>query len=243
MMAQALADGLSLEGGGEALSIGAAGLFLRSLGGNPMDVHLHASVNLRRWLLRQDVLSLRNKIMLLLTWAVAGDPLDSNQKPAPQPDMAAVAALPARSQDALLDAISHHIYNQPPSRLVDGHQSRHDEGSQAHGQLLASANIRSRYDPEALIARLAEIVCHDHSPRCTPSSTISRSSKKNPAPPTTMALDPPRVRRPGRGDLVRQEHGGLRGSCSSCSTPPGRELRGPRAPLVVCVPAPVRSIA
>ncbi len=48
LMAQALADGLSLEGGGEALSIGAAGLFLRSLGGNPMDVHLHTSVNLRR---------------------------------------------------------------------------------------------------------------------------------------------------------------------------------------------------
>ena len=54
LMAKALADGLSLEGAGEALSIGAAGLFLRSLGGNPMDVHLHTSVNLRRYLLRLD---------------------------------------------------------------------------------------------------------------------------------------------------------------------------------------------
>ena len=45
-----MADGLSLEGTGEALSIGAAGLFLRSLTGNPMDVHLHTSVNLRRYL-------------------------------------------------------------------------------------------------------------------------------------------------------------------------------------------------
>ena len=39
-MAKALAGGISLEGAGEALSIRAAGLFLRSLGGNPMDVHL-----------------------------------------------------------------------------------------------------------------------------------------------------------------------------------------------------------
>src|SRR4029077_18052298 len=68
LMAKALAGGLSLEGGGEALSIGAAGLFLRSLGGNPMDVHLHTSVNLRRYLIRLDGISVRNKIMLLLTW-------------------------------------------------------------------------------------------------------------------------------------------------------------------------------
>ena len=43
-------EGLSLDGAGEALSIGAASLFMRSLGGNPMDVHLHTSVNLRRCL-------------------------------------------------------------------------------------------------------------------------------------------------------------------------------------------------
>ena len=49
MIASALARGLSLDGAGEALSIGAAGLFTRSLGGNPMDVlHLHTSINLRR---------------------------------------------------------------------------------------------------------------------------------------------------------------------------------------------------
>ncbi len=76
-MAKALADGLSLEGAGEALSIGAAGLFLRSLTGNPMDVHLHTSANLRRYLLKLDGLSLRNKLLLLLTWQIGpGDPLD-----------------------------------------------------------------------------------------------------------------------------------------------------------------------
>src|SRR3989449_9498673 len=45
MLAKALADGLSLQGTGEALSIGAAGLFMRSLTGNPMDVHLHTGAN------------------------------------------------------------------------------------------------------------------------------------------------------------------------------------------------------
>ncbi len=60
MLAQALADGLSLQGAGEALSIGAAGLFMRSLTGNPMDVHLHTGANLRRYLLNLPGVSLRN---------------------------------------------------------------------------------------------------------------------------------------------------------------------------------------
>ena len=166
MMAQALADGLSLEGGGEALSIGAAGLFLRSLGGNPMDVHLHTSVNLRRWLLRQDGFSLRNKIMLLLTWQ-SGPEIRSTanrMQPAPQPDMAAVAALPARSQDALLDAISHSIYNQPPTdwSTVTNLGMMKAVPEVRHTVNLATQYMQSGYDPEALIARLAEIVCHDN---------------------------------------------------------------------------------
>ena len=41
------------------MSIGAARLFMCSLSGNPMDVHLHTSVNLRRWLLKQDSISLK----------------------------------------------------------------------------------------------------------------------------------------------------------------------------------------
>src|SRR5438552_14127546 len=99
MLAKALADGLSLEGTGEALSIGAAGLFLRSLTGNPMDVHLHTSVNLRRYLLRLDGLSIKTKLLLLMTWH-SGPEIRSTQKrmePAPQPDTAAGAALPPRA--------------------------------------------------------------------------------------------------------------------------------------------------
>jgi hypothetical protein len=166
MTAQALADGLSLEGAGEALSIGAAGLFLRSLTGNPMDVHLHTSVNLRRWLLRLDGLSLRNKLLLLLTWHT-GPEIRSTQnrmEPAPQPDMAAVAALPERSQAELLDAIAHSIYTQPPtdwSKVVNlGLMRAVPEVKETIN--LAAQYVERRYDPQALIARLAEIVCHDN---------------------------------------------------------------------------------
>ena len=126
MLAKALADGLSLEGAGEALSIGAAGLFLRSLTGNPMDVHLHTSVNLRRYLVQLDGLSLRNKLLALLLWHT-GPEVRSTQRrmePAPQPDPAAVAALPYRTQEELLDAISREHLSAATDRLGDGDQSR-----------------------------------------------------------------------------------------------------------------------
>jgi len=165
LMAKALAGGISLEGAGEALSIGAAGLFLRSLGGNPMDVHLHTSVNLRRYLLRQDGISLKNKLMLLLTWQ-SGPEIRSTAtriEPYPQPDMAAVAALPSRTQEELLDAIRHSIYNQPPidvSSVNLGTLRALPEVKETVN--LATQYMKSGYDPQALIARLAEIVCHDN---------------------------------------------------------------------------------
>jgi len=165
-IAKALADGLSLEGAGEALSIGAAALFLRSLGGNPMDVHLHTSINLRRYLLRLDGISPRNKLMLLLTWQ-SGPEIRSTQmrmEPAPQPDMAAVAALPARTQEELLDAITHSVYNQPPtdwSKVTNlGQMKAVPEVKETVN--LATQYMKSGYDPQAFIARLAEIVCHDN---------------------------------------------------------------------------------
>jgi len=166
LMAKALAGGLSLEGGGEALSIGAAGLFLRSLGGNPMDVHLHTSINLRRYLLRLDGISLKNKLLLLLTWQ-SGPEIRSTatrMEPYPQPDMEAVAALPLRSQEELLDAIRHSIYNQPPtdwSKVTNlGVMRAVPEVKET--VKLATQYVQAGYDPQAFIGRLAEIVCHDN---------------------------------------------------------------------------------
>src|SRR4029077_8842069 len=165
LIAQALVDGLSLEGAGEGLSIGAAALFMRSLGGNPMDVHLHTSINLRRYLLRLD-LSPRNKLLLLLTWHTGPEIRSTANRmlPAPQPDMAAVAALPARSQAELLDAIQHSIYNQPPTdwSVVTNLGVMRAVPEVRETVNLATQYMKAGYDPDAFIARLAEIVCHDN---------------------------------------------------------------------------------
>src|SRR6185437_12943120 len=166
MIAAALAKGLSLEGAGEALSIGAAGLFLRSLTGNPMDVHLHTSANLRRYLLKLDGLSLRNKILILLLWHT-GPEVRSTQmrmEPTVQPDPEAVAALPERSQEELLEAITQSIYNQPPtdwSKVSNLGQMR--AVPEVRGSVnLAQQYVQLGYDADAFIKRLAEIVCHDN---------------------------------------------------------------------------------
>ena len=166
MIAKALAGGLSIEGAGEALSIGAAGLFLRSLSGNPMDVHLHTSVNLRRWLLKQDGISLKTKLLLLLTWHTGPEirSTATRMEPVSQPDMQAVAKLPARSQDELLAAIKHSIYTQPPtdwSKVANlGLMRAVPEVKDTIN--LATQYMQAGYAPEALIATLAEIVCHDN---------------------------------------------------------------------------------
>jgi hypothetical protein len=166
MVARALADGLSLEGAGEGLSIGAASLFLRSLTGNPMDVHLHTGVNLRRYLLRMDGLSLRNKLLALLLWHT-GPEVRSTQnrmEPAPQPDPAAVAALPYRPQDELLDAITESIYTQPP---IDWSTVANLGRLRAVPEVKITVNLAQQYtnlgyDASAFIGRLAEIACHDN---------------------------------------------------------------------------------
>jgi len=166
MLAKALADGLSLEGTGEALSIGAAGLFLRSLTGNPMDVHLHTGVNLRRYLIQLDGLSLRNKLLALLLWHT-GPEVRSTQRrmePSLQPDAAAVATLPYHTQDELLDAIAESIYHQPP---IDWSQVANLGQLRAVPEVKTTVNLAQQYvnfgyEATALITRLAEIACHDN---------------------------------------------------------------------------------
>jgi hypothetical protein len=166
MLAKALADGLSLEGAGEALSIGAASLFLRSLTGNPMDVHLHTGVNLRRYLVQLDGLSMRNKLLALLMWHT-GPEVRSTQRrmePSPQPDAAAVATLPYRTQDELLDAVTESVYRQPP---IDWSTVANLGQLRAVPEVKITVNLAQQYvnfgyDATAFIARLAEIACHDN---------------------------------------------------------------------------------
>ena len=76
---------------------------VRSLTGNPMDVHMHTGVNLRRYLGRLDGLSRRNKLLSLLRWHTGPEGRSTQQRMAPTvpPDPDAVAALPYRTEEDL----------------------------------------------------------------------------------------------------------------------------------------------
>jgi hypothetical protein len=162
---QALADGLSIEGVGAALSIGAARLFMRSLGGNPMDVHLHTSVNIRRYLIALDGISIKNKVMLLLTWHTGPEirSTANRMQPPGQPEQAKIDALPKRSQEELLEEVKQSIYNQPPTdwSQVSNLGLMRAVPEVRHTVNLAAQYMQAGYDHQAFIAMLAEVVCHD----------------------------------------------------------------------------------
>ena len=107
MLARALGDGLSLEGAGEALSVGGSTLFLRSQTGNPMDVHINTGANTRRYLLRQPELSRRIRLQALLVWNTGPEVRMAQRMLAPdiQPEPERVASLPLRTQDELIEEI------------------------------------------------------------------------------------------------------------------------------------------
>ncbi|WP_315833472.1 hypothetical protein [Bradyrhizobium prioriisuperbiae] len=165
MIADALARGLSIEGAGEALSIGACSLFLRSQTGNPMDVHLHTSANLRRYLLGVDGLSVSNKLLLLLTWHTGPEIrlTQSRMDPAQRSTQPTAPSEPGRSQAGLLDAIIQSIHAQPPT---DWSKVVSQDLMLAVPEVKTTVNltqyyVQHGYNSEALIGKLAEIACHD----------------------------------------------------------------------------------
>ena len=166
MLARALADGLSLEGTGEALSVGGSTLFLRSQTGNPMDVHINTGANTRRYLLRQPELSLRTKLRALLVWHTGPEVMMAQRMLAPdvQPEPARVAALPPRTQDALLDDIAELIARLPVGeRLPKANLATWrctDEVKQAAA--LAQQYANAGYAAEPLITLLGTIACRDN---------------------------------------------------------------------------------
>ena len=166
MLARALADGLSLEGAGEALSVGGSTVFLRSQTGNPMDVHINTGANTRRYLLRQPELSLRTKLRALLVWHTGPEVMMAQRMLAPtvQPEPERVAALPFRTQEALLGDIEDLIVSLPvgerlPKANLASWRST-DEVKQAAA--LAQQYANAGYAPEPLIALLARIACRDN---------------------------------------------------------------------------------
>src|SRR6266404_613780 len=166
LLARALADGLSLEGAGEALSAGGSTLFLRSQTGNPMDVHINTGANTRRYLLRQPELSLRTKLRALLVWHTGPEVLMAQRMLAPdvQPEPERVATLPPRAQNDLLEDIEALIARLPVGeRLPKGNLATWrstDEVKQAAA--LAQQYANAGYAPDALIGRLGKIACRDN---------------------------------------------------------------------------------
>ena len=164
MLAEALAQGQSLETVGEALSIGATLLYLRSDYGNPFDVHLLTGANARRYLISLEGVSTRNKICALLSWATGSEVRGSEAKlawPVRQP----TADLPERGAGETLDALSDLIAVRPGARLFE--EARQEVTQVVAGdqireiQTLAQAYVEAGYDSSALQRRMSEIVCRD----------------------------------------------------------------------------------
>jgi len=166
MLAHALADGLSLEGVGEGLSVGGSTLFLRSQTGNPMDVHINTGANTRRYLLRQPELSRRTKLRALLVWHTGPEVRMAQRMLASdvQPEPERVASLPSRTQGGLLDAIETLIASLPAgerlptANLASWRSTDEVKEAAALGQQYANCG----YAPEALIAMLGKIACRDN---------------------------------------------------------------------------------
>lgn len=166
ILARALADGLSLQGTIEGLSLGGSHLFLRSQTGNPMDVHIHTGANIRRYLLGQSELAMSTRLRALLSWHTGPEVRSAQTKLAPQqqPEADRVAALPARDQDTLLADIEDLIASLPVGERLPSlglAQWRcSDEVKQAAA--MAQQYVECGYDSDALFDRLAKIACRDN---------------------------------------------------------------------------------
>ena len=162
IVAEALAEGLSLAGVAEAMSYGAALLHLRTDYGNPFDVHLHTGINTRRYLLDVPEVSLRNKLLGLLGWANGPEVRLCEPRVSwpPRFDGGGAGAL---DRDSLLDAIERSITERtPPDRsksveqLYCGEEVKRTLG-------LAQAYADAGHDAGALFQRMGELVCRDDS--------------------------------------------------------------------------------
>ncbi len=163
-MAEALVNGLSLEGAGEALSIGAAAAYLSTSYGNPMDSHAHTGINNRRYVLAQEGVSLRNKLLGLMTTLTGPEVLLAepliNWTSNIEDDV--TSHLPARTQDGLLDALTESIEAQP---WIDWRAIGVDNvvapDEVKETVALARQYAELGFDPGAYFERLAEISCRD----------------------------------------------------------------------------------
>ena len=211
LLGRALADGVSLEGCGESLSIGAATLYLRSANGNPMDVHLHTGVNTRRYLLRPaSGLSLRHKLMLLMNWHTG--PKSGHRGPArAEPGSDGPASPPSRTGTRTRCWRPLWTASTPnrASILAAGNLGRLQAAPEVQETVsLTQQYANMDYDPQALFLRLGAVACRDN-------FTEMHAYKHHQATYEEFystrgaALAPPSVGRQSRGDFAWQSRDDL----------------------------------
>lgn len=164
LMVDALAEGLSLEGTGEALSIGAATIYLSSSYGNPMDSHLHTGANNRRYLIGMEGVGLKQKILALLT-GLTGPEVTSGEEQlnwSPAVDSNTLESLPERSQEDLLNSIEQSIEAQPWSDWRSIGVDNLVAPIEVQNTIaLAQQYYNSGYDADAFFSRIAEVNSRD----------------------------------------------------------------------------------
>ena len=165
MMGRSLAEGLSLEGTGEALSVGTSMIFASTNYGNPMDSHPHTGVNTRRYILQMKGVSRKNKLLALLTGLTGPECTISERKMVwpPRTDPAVLAGLPHRGQGDLLAAIVETVESQPPAdwRNTSELDSVVAPDDVQYTMALAQQYADLGYEPSELIARFGELICRD----------------------------------------------------------------------------------
>ena len=160
MISDALVGGLSVAGAGEAVSYGAALMHLRTDYGNPFDVHLHTGINTRRYLLEVPEVSLRNKLLGLLSWAF-GPEVRLCEHRVCWPWRFEETSAGKCEQDELLDAIARSITSKTPADKSVSVEQLYCGEEIKETLALAQAYAVADYEPGALFQRLGELVCRD----------------------------------------------------------------------------------
>ena len=166
LVAEAMGEGLSLEGAVDALSYGGGMLYLRCHSGNPFEVHIHTGVSARRYLVGLDGISFRSRAIALLNWCLGLEVryLTPKLTLPIKAEATCMAALPERNQEDLLAALIASIEGQPPVDLEAITVAVDDliaPDSLAETLILAQQYAEAGYDAEPLFLALAELVCRD----------------------------------------------------------------------------------
>ncbi|MSP83828.1 MAG: hypothetical protein EXQ94_13160 [Alphaproteobacteria bacterium] len=164
LLAKAMGGGLSLAGTAEALSYAAGLLSLRSNSGNLFNTHFHSGINARRYLIGRDGVSLRTKVLALLSWPVgpevrlmegtmtwpaAATPEELSRLPS------GAAELTAAIEGALRGLA---VFNY--ADYADPNDAKLPEATR-HLMALAQRYAALGHDGEAMFDRLAAITCTD----------------------------------------------------------------------------------